>query len=420
MPLNQYQITCLLRPLLAAVLLLAFAPVFASSQRALVFPDKNEITAEVFGKTSQTRVLWIAPSYGFHPRHRQVAKDLGKLGLEVWQVDLTDALFLTRGANTMRNISPRIVAELIQRLTQGNHKLLVISGSYGSIPTLRGVQYWQSQQPKKASVIGIVLFSPSLYTQVPPLGQMPDFIPVETSVPIYIFQAGKTGNRWHFSEQLQHLQKHTTVYSEIMPGVTSLFYHKDNALATRTALSKIALHIKQRIHLLAADHYALSAPAVSIKTSTKLGIDEKLKPYHGSVQPLAFSLQDIHGRRVHRNHFKGKVTVINFWASWCHPCIKEIPSLNRLRKKMQGKKFELISINYAESAERIRHFMQQVAVNYPVLLDPEGKTAGKWQVVAFPSTFVIGPDGKIHYGVNAAIHWDTPEVISALNKLLKK
>ena len=107
MPLNQYQITYLLRPLLVAVLLLAFVPVFASSQRALVLPDKNEITAEVFGNTSQTRVLWIAPNYGFHPRHRQVAKDLGKLGLEVWQVDLTDALFLTRGANTMRNISDR-------------------------------------------------------------------------------------------------------------------------------------------------------------------------------------------------------------------------------------------------------------------------------------------------------------------------
>lgn len=394
--------------------------VFAARQEVLQLEDGSEVNADVYGPASQTRILWVAPSYGIHPRHQRVAEDLGKLGLEVWQVDLADALFLPRGANTMRKISPTVVAGLIQQLSRDQHRLVIISGSYGSIPTLRGVQQWQSQQPAAASVIGVVLFSPYLYTQVPPLGQVPDFISVQTSVPIYIFQAEKNANRWHFPAQLAHMQQHATVYSEIMPGVTAMFYDEDSSKATRTALDSIAQRIKQRIPLLAKHRYPLQAPAVTLETSATRGLDEKLKPYRGKVQPIPFALHDVHGKTYRRDHFKGKVTIINFWASWCPPCVEEIPSLNRLRKKMAGKNFELISINYAESADRIKDFMQRVAVDFPVLVDPEGKIAGTWKVVAFPSTFVIGPDEQIRFGANAAILWDTPEVIQQLNSLLQE
>jgi len=61
--------------------------------------------------------------------------------------------------------------------------------------------------------------------------------------------------------------------------------------------------------------------------------------------------------------------------------------------------------------------MQRVSVEFPVLVDPNGKTAQQWNVIGFLSTFVIGKDGTIHYGVNAAIHWDTPEVINVLKAL---
>lgn len=81
--------------------------------------------------------------------------------------------------------------------------------------------------------------------------------------------------------------------------------------------------------------------------------------------------------------------------------------------------FELISINYAESAQTIHSFLRQVDVDYPVLLDKTGKISARWNVVTFPSTFVIGPDGKIHYGANAALHWDNPNIIATLNALYK-
>ena len=87
---------------------------------------------------------------------------------------------------------------------------------------------------------------------------------------------------------------------------------------------------------------------------------------------------------------------------------------------MRGKPFQLISVNYAESAETIKAFLKQVKVDYPVLLDPNGEIATQWNVIAYPSTFVIGSDGKIHYGVNAAIAWDAPEVIHLLEGLMPR
>jgi len=85
---------------------------------------------------------------------------------------------------------------------------------------------------------------------------------------------------------------------------------------------------------------------------------------------------------------------------------------------MNGKPFQLISVNYAESANDIRAFLDNVNVDFPVLIDPGGKLTSQWKVLAFPSTFVIGPDGNIQYGVNAGIHWDTEAIIAQLNNLL--
>lgn len=399
-----------------------------SSQAAQVvsleLPSGPEVEAEVFGPTSSTRVLWIDSGFGLHERHKLVATDLGKLGLQVWQVDLTEALFLTRGAQTMRGIDPRVVAELINAVSEnGKYKLLLISGAYGSIPTLRGVHAWQADRPQQRTIAGIVLFSPYLFSHVPNIGEAPEFVNVAraTSIPVYIFQAQKNTNRWHLADMVRQLKQHAPVYTEYMQGVTSLFYPKDTAPQTFEKLRGLAKRIKSILPLLSSHKYPLSAVAMqeTKPAENRLGLDDKLKPYKGTIKPQAFSLRDVKGKRYTEKDFKGSVSIINFWATWCPPCVEEIPSLNRLRRKMQGKPFRLISINYAESADKIKTFMQKVAVDFPVLLDPEGRTAGQWKVVAFPSTFVIGPDGRIMYGVNAAIHWDTKEVMDKINALLK-
>jgi thiol-disulfide isomerase/thioredoxin len=143
-----------------------------------------------------------------------------------------------------------------------------------------------------------------------------------------------------------------------------------------------------------------------------------LRPFQGNFEPPAIALNDVHGKPVSVPDYEGKVTVVNFWATWCPPCIKEIPSLNRLREAMADKPFELVAINYAQSPEEVQTFLKQVNVDFRVLMDPSGEEARKWRVAAFPTTFIVGPSGKIRYGISAGIEWDGPEVMDPINELL--
>ena len=414
-----------LRGGLAALWLVFAAQALAadSETRSLELASGEEISAEVFGAGNPLRVLWIGTSFGVHDHHRTMATALARQGMEVWQTDLAESLFLPRGAQTMRDISPAVVADLIDQLSDHGHiPLLLVSSGYGSIPLIRGVHAWQEHNPRQVSLRGVVLFSPYFFTQVPQLGEEPQFIAElsATNVPVYIFQAAKNGNRWHLPAMLKQLQAHAPVYVEIMPGVTSLFYDKDMAAETSAMREAMPAKLVRAVKVL--QRHPVPREALPVQAKAKAGkasgLDSRLKPYRGSVRPMPIVRTDINGVETRLEDYQGQITVVNFWASWCRPCVEEIPSLNRLKQQMQGKPFRLISVNYAEPAARIRDFMREVEVDFPVLLDPDGELAGQWKVVAFPSTFVIGPDGRIHYGVNAAIHWDTEEVVERLNALL--
>ncbi|MDT8382844.1 MAG: TlpA disulfide reductase family protein [Gammaproteobacteria bacterium] len=386
----------------------------------------DDIVFEVFkspGPDIRLRVLWIAPGFGIDIRHQQTATALASQGVEVWLVDLTEALFLTKGASSLRKIPGQLVADLINGLIEHDGdraEVLVISSSYGAIPAIRGIHAWQSQTPKPTGLLGSVLYSPSFFSQVPELGLEPEFIPelAASNMPMYIFQAANNANRWHLPAVLEEL-KNAVVYAELLKDVMSVFYRKDtspNTLQSFENAPAMILRAAQQLRQHGAPPAAL--PLATTKSTPRSGLNTQLRPYAGIVEPGPIHLRDASERLFDIKDYQGRVTVINFWASWCPPCVEEIPSLNRLKQAMQGKPFELISVNYAETAETIRDFLQQVDVDFPVLLDPGGQLTGQWKVVAFPSTFVIGTDGKIRYGVNAGIHWDTPQVIQQINELL--
>ena len=200
----------------------------------------------------------------------------------------------------------------------------------------------------------------------------------------------------------------------------SLFYEENPTNKMIEQVKPISINIKKIIPVL--EKHRVPAKPIALKSSTKIksGIDIYLKEYKGVITPLAIKLEDAHGNTIEKNDYKGQVTVINFWATWCPPCVQEIPSLNRLKKKMKGLPFELISINYAEEKKTILEFMKKVNVEFPVLLDKDGGFAKKWNVITYPSTFIIDKEGKIKYGVNAAIEWDDPEFIKKIKALLDK
>ena len=111
-----------------------------------------------------------------------------------------------------------------------------------------------------------------------------------------------------------------------------------------------------------------------------------------------FDLRTLAGGDVSLSHLRGSVVVINFWTSWCPPCKAEMPVLQRLNGAFQGKAVSILAINVTnqDSLEAVRQFTNQNGLSLDILLDMDGTVAAAYQVQAFPSTYIVDPEGVIH------------------------
>ena len=143
----------------------------------------------------------------------------------------------------------------------------------------------------------------------------------------------------------------------------------------------------------------------------------QLRPWTGGPAP-ALSLQNLDGRPVRLEDYRGKVVLLNFWATWCEPCREEMPSMNKLRAAFAGRPFEVLAVNLGEGEPRIKRFLEQVPLDFPVLLDRDSAAAKAWRVRVLPASFLIGPDGRIRYSVLGEYNWSQESVRSAIGALL--
>jgi len=134
--------------------------------------------------------------------------------------------------------------------------------------------------------------------------------------------------------------------------------------------------------------------------------------------PPALELKDLDGRLHRLSDYRGRVVLINFWATWCAPCRDEMPSIQELKRKLSGRPFVVLAVNLDEPESRIRNFLTQVKVDFTVLLDPDRKAAKAWQARVLPASFVIGPDGRIRYNLVGEINWDHDLVVSRIAELM--
>lgn len=385
--------------------------------------DGNELPVYQYPARGEYLVLWIGGS-GWHDRTTRLAMDFAHAGIEVWQIDFAEALLQTSGSNFLRNLDARYVADVIDaaHLRTGK-KVILFTQAYGAIPLLRGATLWQQRDKLNGKLLGAIIFSPDLVTGLPALGKDPEYLDItrKTNIPMIILQGGLRSSAAQFLRMLHELWSNNHhVYYSVLPGIAGMFYRDEPNAETLAKLKALPGEMPRYFRLLEATPWQISkGNYVQPREAAKVSLDIKLRAFQGNPQPLPIQLKDISGRTLKLEDYRGKVTVVNFWATWCPPCVEEIPSLNRLREEMQGEEFELISINFAETPKTVNEFMKRVNVEFPVLIDPSGKVSQQWNVIGFPSTFVIGKDGKIKYGVNAAIHWDAPEVIEALKALGK-
>lgn len=146
---------------------------------------------------------------------------------------------------------------------------------------------------------------------------------------------------------------------------------------------------------------------------------QQLKPWSGGATP-ALALRDLEGRQHRLADYRGKVVLINFWATWCEPCREEMPSMNRLRASLAGRPFEVLAVNLAESEPRIRRFMEQVPLDFPVLLDRDSSVAKAWKARLLPASFLVGPDGRIAYSQVGELDWSKQDITQLVTRLLPR
>ncbi len=134
-----------------------------------------------------------------------------------------------------------------------------------------------------------------------------------------------------------------------------------------------------------------------------------------------FTLQDTRGKAHHFSDYRGKVVLLNFWATWCRECTGEIPSLNRLQDRLGPKGFTVLSISEDDSEKALTRFLRKNPVYFPVLKDPEKKVGfDLYAVVGLPANFLIDKDGYIVGTFFGPRDWSSDENTKMIERLFKQ
>lgn len=156
---------------------------------------------------------------------------------------------------------------------------------------------------------------------------------------------------------------------------------------------------------------------LALTLNTALAADLKVLP----IKPApALSLAMLDGGVTRLETLRGRVVLVNFWAVWCPPCRKEMPSMARLATKLGERPFTILGVNVGESPDEIHAFLKQVPVNFPILLDTGGDNLKPWQVFAFPTSYVLDKQGRLRLGLFGSIEWDDPETVAKIEALLNE
>lgn len=110
-----------------------------------------------------------------------------------------------------------------------------------------------------------------------------------------------------------------------------------------------------------------------------------------------FVLKSASGKNVRLSELKGRIVMLNFWATWCGPCAEEIPHLNELHESLDPYDFELLGINLDEDQSKAVYLASKLKVNFPVLFDTEKDVSKSFAIKAMPTTIIIDRAGKIRY-----------------------
>lgn len=146
------------------------------------------------------------------------------------------------------------------------------------------------------------------------------------------------------------------------------------------------------------------------------GCDRGTAPKNiGRLAP-EFSLQDGQGK-ISLRQFRGQVVILNFWASWCPPCIDETPSLVSMQQRLKAKGITVVGVSSDENEQAYRRFIQEYGINFPTVRDPSERVEHLYGTVKIPETYIIDRNGVLRRKFVSEVNWNSPEVLSYLSTM---
>jgi len=391
----------------------------------LALSSETTISITQFGAGGD-RILWIPSEHGINrERHYELLEALAEQHYEVWLAATHESYFIPAGRSSYTRIPVDDIAELIQKsLPEDNRKLYIVSSGRGAVLSLLALNNWLDKTGGSEKFGGIVMLNPNFQADTPTPGKAMAFLPVvdDTQLPVFIIQPEKSNKFWYLDELVTRLSSGgSKVYSEIIVQAGDGYHVRADADdAEKQKTRELPLQLAKAIAQLAQTTVARKKQHNTVSESwTVSPLVESLQPYPEKTSAPALELTGTNGNKYRLQDYRGKVVLVNFWASWCPPCVKEIPSLGRLQKAFSKEDLLVLSVAIGESKQQVESFLKQFPADFPVLLDSDGTTVKPWKIVAFPTTFVIDQQGTIRLAYFGGLEWDSPNVVTQLRALIK-
>ena len=136
------------------------------------------------------------------------------------------------------------------------------------------------------------------------------------------------------------------------------------------------------------------------------------------VPALDFTGKTLGGKTIRLSELRGKVVLLNFWATWCVPCLLEMPAMDRLSRKLAGKPFKLLAVNQAEEREQVEKFAREHRFSFDLVLDPIGEVGSSYGANRLPMTYIIDKRGFVVRRAIGPREWDSPLYQARIRRLL--
>ena len=376
---------------LSLVFIFLSSVVFAGEELEVELSSGNVISIDAYASDGDTLFLYLPSERGFGKGHVPTMQQLTFEGYDVWVADLHTSYMTPKHRSSIGRFNIDDILELIDYAKQKS----------------------------------FILHSPHLIDGKPDLGKTANYVDIAklSNLPVYLLLP-QFGTKYFRGEEIA---------AQLKKGGSEVFVHRfkdvHGGFHMRDVKDLTKIDIKAKDGLSDTYHRAVRLmstinvfkPFIANKDIQKspkvVSSGPVLKPYKGK-QRIRLRLKTFDDQILDINSYKNQVVLLNFWASWCKPCVKEIPSLIRLQQQFKDQSFQIITINIGESKKDMADFLKKVKLELPIMLDTDGQAVKDWGVYAYPSNFVLDKDGVIRYAYRGALEWDAPEIVNTIKTLL--